>query len=314
MRWQRAPDEMHVIGHFGAHTPFADEFLALLRRNAAVLAAAGFAVPDREVFAPVLREAFLDGDLTPERRAELAEVLDLPEGTHRAIFVNEHFWSSPLGLLNESELYADAEEKSGFFFDFVGATGQSLLVTIETMADFLPRFPNEPLRRRIARTDWADLFELSWFELVDGLRKALPECELLVLDYRYAPALMPRVFGHLVPEIEYGTLAGAYRYAKRNLHWPGRDRLAALIEALEPGSSIDPGILLGLMDSHPRALLDPKTREDLGIDEDLAELLAIRHREDLGRIRALAANADSADAERGFLVIPPVAWISGPSP
>ena len=165
---------MHLITFFGAQGPVGGGLRAVLDASSDALAACSYFAPHREVFAAPIREAIDAGTADADRQwSVISKIADgpAPDGL---ILVNEHYWSSSALILDGGELYADAEGKSVFIDELFRPQRYTVLLAIDNFAEFFPKLRNKSLRSVVRAMPWEQVYELSWYDMVLGLRAACP--------------------------------------------------------------------------------------------------------------------------------------------
>ena len=192
---------MQVAVHLGFHCTDDERLLRCLLRNAAVLEAAGVAVPQPQAYRPALREAqaaIRDG-VVPEEVARRATALLAPSGSlRRVVLSHPNLICFPGRAIGPEGLYAIAPERLSGFGRLLGDAPWEAHVAIRNPATLVPA-----LLEQLPGTDYAALMQglailqLSWAETLRAIRTALPDLPMVIWCNEDLPLIWPELLRRL---------------------------------------------------------------------------------------------------------------------
>ena len=261
-----------VTCFLGPQTQLSLALNNIIRQHRAAFAKAGLSVVPSRIATPLLRKALDDRDRS-ERVAEFQEATQA-----RPVFLSAvNFFGPPQAGLHQREMFPGVEAIVANLGDLGDAP------RIVMAADRLPAFflasGSEPLERKVTATAWETLYELSWADLAQEIRVALPKAELLVLAPDTAArsgAVLDRLFGpaaHILPSPEALLEAVISATGRAVLKQQKETPEAGVLEELYASFATTP--TLG------------EVTDRLGLDKVTQDLLDQRFNEDLAAITAM---------------------------
>ncbi|MEM9344372.1 MAG: hypothetical protein AAGA87_15115 [Pseudomonadota bacterium] len=287
---------MHLITFFGAQGPVGRGLRDALLAQAEPLLACRYFVPEREVFAAPIREALGRGDADADRQWSMIARIAGEKTADGLFLVNEHYWSSSAQILDGGELYADAEGKSVFIDELFRPQRYTIMIAIDNFAEFFPKLRNETLRQTVRDMPWEAVYELSWYDMVLGLRAACPRAEFVVIRSETFPGNAHHLLRRLLPAAEFPT-DESEDLIRSSIRWRGHNGLNDMVAE----GRLSAEDTVPFVQSFRKGRPNRKSQLDVGFDRDMVELLTSRYDEDWRKIVALQGD----EAPLGYVVVPP---------
>ncbi|WP_424976109.1 hypothetical protein [Dinoroseobacter sp. S124A] len=188
---------MHIAYHIGAHSTDDDLLLTSLRANAPMLERNGVIVPPGDVYRPILRETVrrLQGAHS-DRDAEeavLEAIVDGKDG-HRLIMASENFICTQQKIFDEGSFYGKMGQKAVWLRNVFPHHPVSFHIGLRSPSSFLPAIFAR--RQNISFEDFLaeiDLETVSWHDVIERLRFAVPDAEITVWCNEDTPLIWPEV-------------------------------------------------------------------------------------------------------------------------
>lgn len=256
----------------GPQTQLSLALNTLIRQHRAGFAKAGLSVVPSRIATPLLRKALDDRDRS-ERVAEFEQATRT-----RPVFLSAvNFFGPPQAGLHQREMFPGVEAIVANLSDLGDAP------RIVMAADRLPAFflasGSEPLERKVTATAWETLYELSWADLAQEIRVALPNSELLVM----APDTAAR--SGVVLDRLFGATARVLPSPLALLEAVISDTGRAVLE--QQKAPPQAGVLEELFASFTTTPTMTEVKDRLGLDKVTQDLLDQRFNEDLAAIAAM---------------------------
>lgn len=229
---------MEIALHIGANCTEGERLLKSLLRNANRLARGGVAVPGPTRYRPLLREAVLAevrGQGAPGAREVLLDAILDGREARRVILSNNAFMALPAMVLDGRTFFGTAPAKIQAMSDIFAEDSVELFLAIRNFATWLPAVHAQvPHRNWSAFSAGIDPGALRWSELVERLRRAVPDTPITVWCNEDSALvwseLMARMAGLPIEE----PLDGRYDMMAAIAAQDGMDRFEKYV-ALHPG-------------------------------------------------------------------------------
>lgn len=288
---------MHLITFFGAQGPVGGGLRTVLNASTDALARCRYQAPHREVFAAPIREAIDAGDADADRQwTVISKIAEGP--TPDGLFlVNEHYWSSSALILENGELYADAEGKSVFIDELLRPARYTIMIAIDNFAEFFPKLRNKALRSAVNDMPWEAVYELSWYDMVLGLRAACPRAEFVIVRSETFPAIAHDLLRRLLPDAAYVPEQENEDLIRSSIRWRGQGELNAMVAE----GRLIPEVTVPFVRTFRKGRPNQTSQRDVGFDRDMVELLTSRYEEDWRKIVSLQRD----DPPLGYVILPP---------
>jgi hypothetical protein len=230
---------MQVVFHIGAHCTGHDQLVRSLLKNRDVLAREGVAVPGPGRYRKVLSEAIvrLRGAMaTAEAEEALVDAVLDTDGADRMILSNESFVCMASKVLDEGRLYARIH-KSAWLRNTFPSAQVEFAFSLRNLATFLPAL-YEDVGGEFVDPDAflgnTDPRDLSWFNVVAGLRAANPGCPITVWCDEDTPLLWSEIMREVAGLDPTVKIDGANDVARRIMSNEGNQRLRKYLDRRPP--------------------------------------------------------------------------------
>ncbi len=235
---------MQILFHIGAHCTGHDTLVRSLLKNRDMLAHAGVAVPGPGRYRRTLGEVLVKlrgARATPETQELLLDTLLDDDDSHRLILSNESFLCMASRVLDGGRLYRKIDKSAWLRNAFPGAQVE-FAVSLRNLATFLPAL-YEKLGGEAAEDrnflQGAKPDMLSWFNVIDDLRKANPGSKILIWCYEDAPILWPEIMRGLSTLPPETRLEGANDLARKVLTPEGSRAMRAYLNETRPETEME---------------------------------------------------------------------------
>lgn len=239
------------------------------------LGKSGFrALPSRTA-TPALRK-----NLDPAKpAADRTRDFDAQAGAGPTFFSAVNFFGPPANCFGEGRLFPEAAPFLAGLGDLAAAA--RLVVAPDTLPALFLAAGSAPLSARVRETPWEELYELSWADLFQAVRAAMPRSEILVLTPNGAAVRSAEVLGLLFGPA--GSVMNPYALLDEAINVTGKAVLARMTAIGTPELST----LDELYDAFAVRPEPAELQAELGVEKITGALLDQRFDEDLDRIRAL---------------------------
>ncbi|WP_424973170.1 hypothetical protein [Dinoroseobacter sp. S76] len=226
---------MHIAYHIGAHSTDDDLLLTSLRANTPMLERNGVIVPAGEVYRPILRETVrrLQGAHS-DRDAEeavLEAILDGKDG-HRLVMASENFICTQQKIFEDASFYGKMGQKAVWLRNVFPHHPVSFHIGLRSPASFLPaifaRRQNISFDAFLAEIDFDSL---SWHDVIERLRFAVPDAEITVWCNEDTPLIWPEVMTSLAGVAENASLHKRHARLREVLTPDGFEQFTAYLES-----------------------------------------------------------------------------------
>ena len=279
-------NDKQVFLHLGARGNLGPALDLVLRRNLGIVSKSGLSSPTKKAHKPALRE--LMSGIRSEGETKLLDVLGISHGSTRILISNQHAWASPPTVLVKGEIYPNATEKCVALAAAFPTWNAVLMIEVMPVHELLLSFDSDQLNKKIKVTDWADLYEFSWSELVKKVRQRMPYLSIeifprTVVPYRLAP-ILEMISGLHLPD----RLKNEYHLAFRMSDSTGRKLLKELLHKGAYSEKHLPENELRELAKHLSPHHIDTVASGLGFDRQTIELFDQSYQKDLEELRDLA--------------------------
>ena len=259
----------------GPHTGLSLGLNTIVRTERAALVAAGLDAMPSRIASPMLRRCLNDRP-AEERAAEFAKAT-----ANRPVFLSAlNFFGPPQAGMLQREMFPNVEKSLAALAEI--APRARLVMCVDALPALFLAAGSEPLEARVLRTPWEVLYELSWAELAQEIKVALPDAELIVLtpesSGRNARTTLHRLFGTAAM-----TMSDPNALLRSVITETGH----AVLDRLVAEGDASDAMLAELHASFARRPTQMECNQRLGIDKVTFALLEQRFAEDLAAIHAL---------------------------
>lgn len=216
------------------------------------------------------------------------DALEVRQAAFRDAFDNDgepvylsflHALSAPQTAFQNNELFPDVEVTLARLSALLDGADLQIVVTLDALHRFFLAAASDALDARLRTTPWDALYELSWAELMEEIRRAFPNTPILILTgssaARCSEALLRRFFGD-----EFVTTVDANVLLEIALNEKGQDKLRALPNVSQSEAEL-------LLESFPAQPEPAELRQRIGIDLVTADLLDQRFASDMAVIERI---------------------------
>lgn len=278
-------NDKRIFLHLGARGNLGPALELVLRRNPEINSKSGLTCPVEKVHKPVLRELMSGKHFAGETK--VLEALGVSHGSSRVFISNQHAWASPPNVLDKGDVYPQATKKCTALATAFPTWHVVLMIEIMPIHELLLSFENEQLNKAIKATDWADLYEFSWSELVKNISQRMPSISIeiiprTVVPYRLAP-ILELVSGLSFPD----RLNNEYHLAFHMADPIGRKLLKGLLHRADYRGKHLPDAELRVVTQHFSPHHSSAEANALGLDSQTRELFDLSYQSDLEKLRGL---------------------------
>ncbi|MEM1079853.1 MAG: hypothetical protein AAGI09_15150 [Pseudomonadota bacterium] len=226
---------MHIAYHIGAHSTDDDLLLTSLRANAPMLERNGVIVPPGDIYRPILRETVrrLQGAHS-DRDAEeavLEAILDGKDG-HRLVMASENFICTQQKIFEEGSFYGKMGQKAVWLRNVFPHHPVSFHLGLRSPASFLPAiFARRPTTTFDAFLKDINVDSLSWHDVVERLRFAVPDAEITVWCNEDTPLIWPEVMTSITDVAENSALRKRHSRLREVMTADGFEQYIAYLES-----------------------------------------------------------------------------------
>lgn len=284
---------MQVVFHIGAHCTGEDQLVRSLLKNRDMLAGHGVAVPGPGRYRKVLHEAVrkLGGaTATTEAEETLVDAVVDTDAADRVILSGDSLVCVPARVLDHGRLYGHIGRSAWLRHAFPSARVEFALA-LRNLATFLPALA-ETLGRdgddAWEFLDGIDPRDLSWVNVVAGLRAANPDCPILVWCDEDTPILWPEIMREIAGLDATVRFEGEHDVARRIMSPEGNERYRHFLDRRPPRSEHGRRRVLAAYLS--KYAVDDAIEQEVGLPgwtEALVEDLTEAYDEDLEEIAAI---------------------------
>lgn len=229
---------MEIALHIGANCTEGERLLKSLLRNANRLARGGIAVPGPTRYRSVLREAVLAevrGQGTPSAREVLLDAILDGREARRVVLSNNAFMALPAMVLDGRAFFGTAPVKVQALGDIFAEDRVELFLTVRNFATWLPAVHAQvPNRGWTSFSAGIDPAALRWSELVERLRRAVPDTPITVWCNEDSALVWGELMGRMAGVPVEDPLDGRYDMMAAITAQDGMDRFEKYM-ALHPG-------------------------------------------------------------------------------
>ena len=284
---------MQVVFHIGAHCTGHDRLIRSLLKNRDVLANHGVVVPGPGRYRRVLSDALkrLRGsEATPESEDMLIEAVIETDGAERVILSNESFVCMASKVLEDGQVYGKIS-KTAWLRNAFPSADVEFAISLRNFATFLPALYEQLGGITVDPIDFLDGIdpnELSWVDVVAGVREANPTSPILVWCDEDTPLLWSEIMREMAGLDPTATLTGAHDMARRIMSQEGNRRMRRYLDRKPPRTENNRRRVIAAFlskyaedDAIEQEILLPNWTEDLiedltqNYDEDLEEIAAM---------------------------------------
>lgn len=188
---------MEIVFHIGAHCTDEDRIIRTLLRNRAVLAAEGIVVPLARHYRYLFRDLLgrLGGaPASPQMQELVLDAVMAEDQPARVVFGHEMFLGLRSDALSEGRLYPGGPARVAALRNLFPEHEVAFCLGIRDPATFLPALhaASEPAAAP-ALPPGIDPLRLSWADLVQRMRAAVPDCRFTVWCDEDLPLIWPAV-------------------------------------------------------------------------------------------------------------------------
>lgn len=286
---------MEIALHIGANCTEGERLLKSLLRNANRLARAGVAVPGPTRYRPVLREAVLAqvrGQGTPDSREVLLDAILDGREARRVVLSNNAFMALPAMVLDGRAFFGTAPAKVQALCDIFADDRVELFLTVRNFATWLPAIHAQvPNRNWAAFSAGIDPRALRWSELVERLRRAVPDTPITVWCNEDSALVWSELMALMAGLPDEEALEGRYDMMGAIMAQDGMERFEKYM-ALHPGqgASQERRVIGAFLDKYAIAERVEEEVDLPGWDEALVEDLTRAYEADveaIGRIEGV---------------------------
>ena len=230
---------MQVVFHIGAHCTGHDRLIRSLLKNRDVLADHGVVVPGPGRYRKVLSEALqrLRGaQATPEGEEALIDTVIETDAADRVILSNESFICMASKVLDEGRLYGRIA-KSAWLRNAFPSARVEFALSLRNFATFLPALYETLGGVTVDPLDFlsgVDPLDLSWVDVVTGLRAANPDAPILVWCDEDTPLLWSEIMREIAGLDGTVAVTGANDMARRLMSQEGNRRMRRYLDRKPP--------------------------------------------------------------------------------
>ncbi len=278
---------MQVVFHIGAHCTDGDQLVRTLLKNRGLLARRGVVVPGPGRYRRVLGEVLglLDGaPVSAEAEEAMLDGIVETDAADRLILSDADFLCPATEVLADGELYGAVARSARLAHAFPSAE-IGFALGLRNLASFLPALSEATGTGLPPRLDPR---ALSWVGVVEGLRAANPEAEILVWCDEDTPLLWPEILRELAALDPTDPVEGSHDLARRLLGDEGNARYARFLERWPPADEYSRRRALA---AHlAKYATDEALEQEIGLDgwtEELVEELSAAYEEDLEEIATI---------------------------
>ncbi|MEM6825169.1 MAG: hypothetical protein AAF566_08650 [Pseudomonadota bacterium] len=284
---------MQVIFHIGAHCTGHDRLVRSLLKNRDMLADYGVVVPGPGRYRKVLSEALkrLRGaPASQESEDLLIETVVETDAADRVILSNESFICMAPKVLDDGKIYGRIE-KSAWLRNAFPSARTEFALSLRNFATFLPALYEKiggDFTEANAFLRGIDPVELSWVDVVAGLRAANPDCPILVWCDEDTPLLWSEIMREIAGLDGTAKIEGANDMARRLMSQEGNRRMRRYLDRKPPRTeNTRRRVLAAFLSKYAE---DAEIEQEIllpGWTEDLIEDLTRNYDEDLEEIAAM---------------------------
>ena len=247
-----------------------------VRDNRPAMIRAGLDAYPTRMASPALR-SLADPDKTlAERRAAFDALTENGPAFYAAL----NFLGALHREFRRSELFPEAESQLGGLAEVANDRAFRLVVAPDLLPDLFLAGSVSGLEERVRKTAWEQLYEISWADLIAGVRSALPGADITVLTHSGVALgdepLARHLFGPAAAIVDDAL------FLRECLNDTGKAVLARMGGG-SPPADVARDLYRSFADRVDAALC----LERLGLDRLTRKLLMQRHDEDIERIRSL---------------------------
>ena len=193
-----------------------------------------------------------------------------------------------LGLLSvakdfgSGQLFPSVDQGLQALAEVAGKADLRFVVAIDTLPDLFLSQNSAVLDARVANSDWAVLYELSWVQPIRAIRQSFPDAEIAVLTHAGAVLNSDTMLRHLFGSFSH--LVGPRIMLQSALNTTGQ----AVLDRMGNDVAWDEEIARELYQSFASRAGADECRTRLGMDRLTLKLLLQRFDEDLTAIAAMA--------------------------
>lgn len=231
---------MQIVFHLGVHCTDEDALLRCLFRNKAKLALQGIALPGPARYLPIFQDATRarHNPLTPPPREALLDSILDEEAPRRVVFSSENILGGPPRAVSAEGLYAGGEERLARLVSLFPEDRIELFMAIRSPATFLHGMRSAPDRAVPAELPAGDaLKQLQWSDLIERIRKAVPQAALTVWCDEDMPLIWPEVVGMVADYTADTRMHGLFDRLAPLLGTDGLKRLRSYLASHPPATA-----------------------------------------------------------------------------
>ena len=294
---------MDIAFYIGASCTDDEMLFGILRRQAETLAEGGICVPDPSSYRKLIRDALVSvqrGAALPEAGEIILDAITHGDHPRRLVLGNPNFLAIPSRIFAEGAFYGQAALKIAALAKLFPDNQISLYMGIRSGVGHL----NEAFRRSDTQSlsqfmNSVHPLDISWFDLVQRIRRAAPQMELTVWCNEDVPVISPHILMSLADEWQNTFFARSLIPLSDLLDTEGvAAAQAVLLEENSPSIAKDEQIRLAALETFGKygALTDTITLPEVSpkiinemqdiYEEDCAAIAAL---EDVTFLRPLTA-------------------------
>ena len=229
---------MQIVYHIGAHCTDEGSLLKSLFKNQNRLMEKGVALPNPGRYRNQIREvlqAMAGGEIeVPSREALLQKIVWLPNAK-RVVMSNRDFICVPNRIFEGGEFYALAEEKFGAFAQLFPHDEVEIYLSIRDLGSFVPAaFALSAGRSFETFFGGVSSDVLYWSDLVDRIRRLLPNAKIVVWCNEDTPFIWPKLIRSMAGLADTERILGGYDLLSDILTKDGLRKLQAYMRLKPP--------------------------------------------------------------------------------
>ena len=181
----------------------------------------------------------------------------------------------------QTQIFHGLDQSLDNLAEVAGKADLSFVIAIDSLHDLFITLSSANLDARIAKTDWAVLYELSWVQSVRAIQKSFPAAGITVLTHAGAALNSEELFRHLFGS--YAHLLGSRTMLRGALNATGQ----AVLDRMGSDAEPDEEVARELYQSFASRADADACLAQLGMDRLTHKLMLQRFDEDLTAIAAM---------------------------
>jgi hypothetical protein len=229
---------MEIAFHLGVHCTDDDALLKCLLRNRDVLLAEGISVPGPSRYRPMIRETLqmLRGQpASAEAQEVLLDAIIEEDDADRLILSNDQFLGVYGRVLANNQLYPQAGERMRAMRGLFPDHDVEIHMGLRDLATFLPAcFEASQIDDFGQFMGKCDLRQISWLNMVQRIRAAVPDCPVTIWANEDTPMIWPHVCQEVSGHSSEIRLEGTDEILRGIMQPAGFKRLQSYLAANPP--------------------------------------------------------------------------------